>query len=145
MFLGDYIIIEEQKGPYTFNCSCVSTGTGFSAEVDPDKRVFFEDHSFPNQNPSACRFLRPLGEGKIGCTIHTDSPAQCKYYRCRIAEILSPEGDQIGYVTGTLALHSEDDTLRSFWEMKIRKIPGSDPDAEEKIKSGLKRAGYLIR
>lgn len=144
MYLGDYIVIETQTGPYTFNCCCVSTGTDFSATVDPDKQIFFDDHTFLLKNPNACRFLRPLGEGKIGCTIHTDSPAQCKYFRCVVMRILSPEGDEIGTVTGTLSLHSKDTDLLMIWERNIGHINRADPDAEEQIAGEFKRAGYQI-
>ncbi|MDD1729220.1 MAG: hypothetical protein LUQ50_09125 [Methanospirillum sp.] len=145
MYLGDYIVIESQEGTYRFSCSCVSTGTDFVAEVDPDKRKFFDDHSFPQQNPSACRFLRPLGEGRIGCTIHADSPAQCKYYRCRVMDIFSEEGEFKGYITGTLALHSEDTALQMIYERVMHEITGSEPQQEEQIQSQLVQAGYLVR
>lgn len=145
MYLGDYIVIEEQTGPYTFDCCCVSTGTDFSAEVDPDKRIQFDDFRFPDQNPTACRFLRPLGEGRIGCTIHTDSPAQCKYYRCVVMNILTSSGEKIGYITGTLALHSEDDGLRNAWDDLIAGINRADEGAEGQIKALLVQAGYQVR
>jgi hypothetical protein len=145
MYLGDYIIIEEQTGPYTFNCCCVSSGTDFSAEVDPDKRIFFDDTSFADQNPTACRFLRPLGEGRIGCTIHADSPIQCKYYRCVVMYVDTPSGEQIGYITGTLALHSEYADLRKIWDELITRMSQSGEEPEEQIKFELERAGYLVR
>lgn len=145
MYLGDYIAIDEQKGPYSFFCSCVSTGTGFLAEIDPDKRQFFDDYTFPNSNPSACRFLRPFGDGKIGCTIHTDSPAQCKYYRCRIMEIFSTDGKLQGYITGTLALHSEEISLKNIYDKGMLGVSRSDPDVEEQIKKFLLQAGYTTR
>lgn len=145
MYLGDYIVIEEQTGPYTFNCCCVSTGTDFSAEVDPDKRIFFDDYTFPGMHPSACRFLRPLGGEKIGCTIHSDSPAQCKYYRCVVMRILNSDEEEIGTITGTLALHSNDITLRSVWNNITRDIPEETPDSEETIRKWLIQAGYQVR
>ncbi|HWQ68034.1 MAG TPA: hypothetical protein VN372_14345 [Methanospirillum sp.] len=145
MYLGDYIVIEKQTGPYQFDCCSVSTGTDFVASVDTDKQKFFDDHSFPDQHPSACRFLRPLGSGKIGCTIHTDSPAQCKFYRCVVMVIQSPQGDEIGYVTGTLALHSQDTALHTVWDMLIRKISMDRLEAEEEIRKNLIAAGYEIR
>ncbi|MFH0967859.1 MAG: hypothetical protein V1862_09285 [Methanobacteriota archaeon] len=144
MYLGDYIVIEEQTGPYTFNCCCVSTGTDFSAEVDPDKRVFFDDHTFPDLNRAACRFLRPLGEGRIGCTIHTDSPFQCKYYRCVVMHIETSSGEQIGYITGTLSLHSEDIGLRRVWDDLTRALNPSEPEGEVQIRAFLEQAGYRI-
>lgn len=146
MYLGDYISIEEQTGPHSFSCMCVSTGTAFTATIDQDKKNFFDDHSFPDQHPSACRFLRPLGEGKIGCTIHTDSPAQCKHYRCVVIRISIPDKGEIGYVTGTLALHSEDQALLTLWEQLRRKVP--EKTDEEEIESilcdRLKQAGYQV-
>lgn len=144
MYLGDYIVIEEQTGPYTFSCSSVSTGTGFSATIDPDKRVFFDDQTFPGTHPSACRFLRPLGDGRIGCTIHTDSPAQCKHYRCVILRISSPDGTEIGRVTGTGALHSSDMNLRSLFEAITAGTPPTTPEEEETVRAGLAAAGYQV-
>ncbi len=145
MYLGDYIVIEKQTGRYRFDCSCVSTGTSFSAEVDSDKREWFDDSSFPDQNPTACRFLRPLSQGRIGCTIHTDSPAQCKYYRCRIIDIFSSEGKEVGYITGTLALHSNDSCLRDSYDEVMKEISGPGDEAEEQIRAGLIRAGFKVR
>ncbi|WP_319578501.1 hypothetical protein [uncultured Methanospirillum sp.] len=145
MYLGDYIVIEKQTNKYRFDCCCISTGTSFSAEVDPDKRDRFDDTTFPDQNPTACRFLRPLGEGIIGCTIHTDSPAQCKYYRCRIMDIFSLEGNERGYITGTLALHSSDSSLRDAYDTIMKGISGPGEEAEEQIRAGLIKAGYEVR
>lgn len=145
MYLGDYIIIEKQTGPYSFACCCVSTDTSFSATIDPDKRHFFDDHTFPMQHPSACRFLRPLGDGRTGCTIHTDSPAQCKYYRCVVMRIFSAEEEELGTVTGTLSLHSTDPGLQQVWEEIRRATPGSNPDAEEQARDRLIQAGYRVR
>jgi len=51
MYLGDYIVIEQQTGPFTFACESVSTGTPFTAEVDEDKRAIFSDHSFGRAPP----------------------------------------------------------------------------------------------
>ena len=40
MYLGDYIVIDHQIGPFEFACESVSTGTTFTARVDEDKREF---------------------------------------------------------------------------------------------------------
>jgi Fe-S-cluster containining protein len=143
MYLGDYIVIERQTGEFTFECDCVSTGTEFTAEVDPDKRHIFSDFSFPETHPSACRFLRPDGD-LIRCTIHRDSPCQCKFYRCVVMRVLDHNGEPAGYVTGTLALHSENRHLRNVWEDVERKRPKSDEDAETWIASFLKERGYQV-
>lgn len=144
MYLGDYIIIEEQTGPYSFNCCCVSTGTVFSARIDQNKQKFFDEHTFSNLHPHACPFLRPLSEGMIGCTIHADSPAQCKNYRCEVMRIHASTGEQIGYVTGTLALHSEDGALRKLWNDRIFTLTGEDTSVETQIKEVLIKAGYQV-
>ena len=60
MYLGDYIVIERQLGPFSFAAESVSTGTPFIAEIDEDKRHLFVDHTFPDQHPTACRFLRRM-------------------------------------------------------------------------------------
>jgi hypothetical protein len=144
MYLGDYIEIEKQTGQYTFNCCCVSTGTEFSAEIDPDKRKFFDDFSFPDSHPTACRFLRPLGEERIGCTIHKDSPAQCKYYRCVIMRIFQEDGEEIGRITGTLAIHTDDEKLRVTWNDLRRANPGSGEQIETILKELLAEIGYRV-
>jgi len=143
MFLGDYIVIEQQLGPFEFECESVSTGTPFTAEVDEDKREIFSDFSFPSANPTACRFLRPDGD-LIRCTIHRDSPAQCKFYRCIAMRVFNYAGEQIGVVTGTLALHSFDPALRSVWEEAGRLISCHDADAEPRFQKFLEDHGYRV-
>ncbi len=143
MYLGDYIVIEKQLGTFTFSCESVSTGTPFIAEVDMDKREIFSDFTFPEAHPSACRFLRPDGD-LVRCTIHRDSPAQCKFYRCIVMKVFDQSGNQIGTVTGTLALHSDDAALRKIWEEAGRVIPDSDMDAEPHLRKFLENRGYVI-
>ncbi len=143
MHLGDYIVIERQTGQFTFECECVSTGTAFTAEVDEDKHRIFSDFSFPQAHEAACPFLRPDGN-LVRCTIHRDSPAQCKFYRCVAMRIFDPDGKILGYITGALALHSEDLQLRSVWEDIERGRPKSDEDAEIWIGSLLQKKGYRV-
>ena len=143
MYLGDYIAIERQTGEFTYECESVSTGTAFTAEIDPDKRVIFSDHSFLQAHPNACRFLRPDGD-LIRCTIHRDSPAQCKFYRCAVMRVSGPAGEPLGYVTGTLALHSEDPELRAVWDDIERRRPKPDDEAELWIAKILREKGYRV-
>lgn len=143
MYLGDYIVIERQIGPFIFACESVSTGTPFTAEVDDDKREIFLDTSFPDRNPHACRFLRPDGS-LLRCTIHRDSPAQCKFYRCVAMRVFDSGGKPLGYVTGTLALHADDMALRSVWDEVELKRPKSDVDAEPWIATFLVGKGYRV-
>jgi len=144
MYLGDYIVIERQTGPFSFEGESVSTGTPFPAEVDEDKREIFSDHTYPEQNPSACRFLRPDGD-LLRCTIHRDSPAQCKFYRCEVMRVLDRDGMPIGTVRGTLDLHTEDPGLRAVWEEVARKRPKDDADAEPWIAAFLRENGYRVK
>jgi Fe-S-cluster containining protein len=143
MYLGDYIVIERQTGLFRFECESVSTGTPFTAEIDEDKREIFQDHSFPERHPAACRFLRPDG-GLVRCTIHRDSPAQCKFYRCVVMRVADSRGTPLGYVTGTLALHAEDPALRSLWDEIERKRPKPDEEAEPWIAAFLDERGYRV-
>lgn len=143
MYLGDYIVISCQTGPFTFDCESVSTGTPFSAEVDEDKRGIFSDFSFPERHPSACRFLRPDGD-LLRCTIHRDSPSQCKFFRCVVMRVLDPAGTIIGTVRGTLDLHSDDPGLRSVWDEAVRLRPKEDSEAEPWITSFLQKKGYRV-
>ena len=143
MYLGDYIVIEEQTGPFTFQCCSVSTNTPFIAEIDPDKRHLFADHSWIDEHPSACRFLRPDGD-RIRCTIHRDSPVQCKFYRCVIMRVTGTDGREIGTITGTLALHSEDPALRAIYDAALREIREENPHAEDRLSEYLQKHGYRI-
>lgn len=143
MYLGDYIVIEQQLGPFTFAAESVSTGTPFVAEIDEDKRHLFSDHTFPDQHPTACRFLRPDGD-RIRCTIHRDSPAQCKFYRCVVMQVYDMAGNRIGIVTGTLSLHSDDPYLRAVWEEAEKKRPKHDDLAEEWLATFLQAKGYRV-
>jgi Fe-S-cluster containining protein len=143
MYLGDYIAIERQAGPYEFECESVSTGTPFLARVDDDKREIFEDTSWLKGHPTACRFLRPRGE-HILCTIHETSPAQCRFYRCVVMRIFDTRGVLIGKVTGTLALHSEDRELREIWEAALREIPEWSGEMEGRLQKVLESRGYRV-
>jgi len=143
MFLGDYIVIERQIGPFTFECESVSTGTPFTAEVDEDKRTIFSDFTFPKRHPAACPFLRPDGN-LLRCTIHRDSPVQCKFYRCVVMRVSDAHGLLLGTVRGTLDLHSDDPGLRAVWEKVVRKRPKEDTEAEQWIAAFLKEKGYLV-
>lgn len=143
MYLGDYIVVEKQTGPFTFECCSVSTGTPFLAEVDEDKRHLFSDRSWIDAHPSACRFLRPDGD-LIRCTIHRDSPPQCKFYRCVVMRVSDANGSEIGTVTGTLALHSDDPGLRAAYDAAMSSIRDTDPDAEDRLEKFLRGRGYRI-
>jgi hypothetical protein len=143
MYLGDYIEIDRQAGPFEFECSSVSTGTPFYARVDEDKRDLFLDRTWIEEHPSACRFLRPSGE-RIVCTVHETSAAQCKFYRCVVFRVYSREKQFLGTVTGTLALHTEDKELLSAWERGDRVIPWDSPDVEDCIAAYLVENGYIL-
>ncbi|MDO9325072.1 MAG: YkgJ family cysteine cluster protein [Methanoregula sp.] len=143
MYMGDFIVIEKQLGSFTFGAESVSTGTPFTAEIDVDKRHLFLDHTFTDQHPTACRFLRPDG-ALCRCTIHRDSPTQCKFYRCVVMRILDPQEVLLGTVRGTLSLHTEDPSLRAVWEEIERKRPKTDADAESWIANFLIERGYRV-
>lgn len=142
MFLGDYIVIEQQIGPDEYLACCVSTGTQFTAVIDRDKREIFSDRSWIDNNPTACPFLRPLKDC-IVCTIHTTSPHQCKAYRCVLLRILSEDGTIIGKVTGSLALHTDDSGLKAAWTGIERMISQNPEEAERQIRPFLEERGYL--
>jgi len=141
MYMGDYIAIERQIGPFSFLGCSVSTGTRFLARVDADKQELFLDIAWSDRHPSACPFLRPSG-ARVVCTIHETSPAQCKAYRCVIARIYNQEGVERGYVTGTRALHSDDPLLREAWKEVEAEIATDQEEAEDQIPSLLARRGY---
>jgi len=143
MYMGDYIAIEHQLGPFEFACDSVSTGTPFIARIDKDKREIFLDHTFPDQHPAACRFLRPDGD-RIRCTIHETSPCQCKFYRCVVMRIFDSRRNLRGTVTGTLSLHSNDPILRSVWETAEREISPDAGDREGLLQQYLETHGYLV-
>jgi hypothetical protein len=143
MYMGDYIIIENQISPFEFACESVSTGTQFIARIDEDKHQIFLDQTFPRQHPSACRFLRPEGD-LLRCVIHKTSPCQCKHYRCVVMRIFDSRGNFIGYVNGNLSLHSDDPVLRSEWEATERRISHMSDDAEQWLQKYLEEKGYRI-
>lgn len=143
MYLGDYIVIDHQIGPFEFACESVSTGTTFTARIDEDKREIFSHRAFPDEHPHACRFLRPDGS-LLRCTIHHDSPVQCKFYRCAIMRIMDPDGNPLGMVTGTLNLHSDDTVLQAIWKDAEKSIPESVPDVEERRQVYLTERGYRV-
>ena len=143
MYLGDYIAIERQVGPFAFECESVSTGTPFRTRVDDDKREIFLDHAWLDEHPTACRFLRPRGE-HILCTIHGTSPVQCRFYRCVVMRIFDPRGILVGKVTGTLALHSDNKELREIWEAALREIPEWSGDTEDRMQKVLESHGYRV-
>jgi hypothetical protein len=143
MYMGDYIVIEQQTGPFEFVCESVSTGTPFIASVDKDKQEIFLDHTFPDQHPAACRFLRSEGD-RIRCTIHETSPCQCKFYRCVIMRIFNSKRNLLGIITGTLSLHSDDTVLRSVWVTAEREISSEAEDRETLLQHYLENHGYVI-
>ncbi|MDD1696782.1 MAG: hypothetical protein LUQ36_00290 [Methanoregula sp.] len=143
MYMGDYIVIEHQIGPFEFACESVSTGTPFIARIDDDKHQIFLDHSFSDQHPAACRFLRPEGN-LIRCVIHETRPGQCKYYRCVVMRIFDSHGNLIGTVTGNLSLHSDDPLLRGVWEEAERGISHLPVDAEIWLQKYLEDKGYRV-
>ena len=143
MYMGDYIVIEHQISPFEFACESVSTGTPFIARIDEDKRDIFLDSTFPDQHPTACRFLRPEGN-LVRCTIHESSPCQCKFYRCVVMKIFDRQGTQLGRVNGNLSLHSDDPNLRAQWEEAGRKISHISDNAEMQLLQYLKDKGYRV-
>jgi len=143
MYMGDYLVIEHQIGPFEFACESVSTGTLFIARIDDDKHEIFLDRTFQDQHPTACRFLRPDGDLVI-CVIHETSPCQCKHYRCEVMRIFNSRGDRIGTVTGNLSLHSNNPGLRSAWEEAERKISYRSDDAEILLQKYLEDKGYHV-
>jgi len=143
MYMGDYLVIEHQIGPFEFACESVSTGTPFIARIDDDKHEIFLDRTFQDHHPTACRFLRPDGD-LIKCVIHETSPCQCKHYRCEVMRIFNSRGDRIGTVTGNLSLHSDDPVLRSVWEEAERRISYLSDDAEILLQKYLEDKGFHV-
>ncbi len=143
MYMGDYIAIEHQIGPFEFACESVSTGTPFIARIDKDKQEIFKDFTFLEEYPAACRFLRREGN-LVRCTIHRDSPSQCKSYRCVVMRVLDQQGMLLGTVRGTLDLHSDNPGLRIVWGEVERKRPKSDAEAEPWIAAFLRENGYHV-
>jgi len=144
MYMGDYIEIERETGPYEFDCVSVSTGTQFHARVDEDKRALFLEKSWIGKHPRACRFLRPAGDSRIICTVHGTSAVQCKFYRCTVLKIFSPDGEYLGKITGNISLHTGDARLKNIWESADREIPWKSPGVEDWIATFFRDMGYIV-
>jgi hypothetical protein len=144
MFMGECIGIEENLGPDEFLCSAMATGTTFFARIDDDKRELYADRAWISAHPSACPFLRRV-DGHIICTIHETSPVQCKAYRCTVLRILAADGSVRGIITGTLALHTDDETLREEWERAQASIGRGARDTEEQIARYFSLRGYRTK
>jgi Fe-S-cluster containining protein len=145
MGMGDYIVIEEQTGPYEFRACCVSTGTEFVVRIDDDKKELFSDRTWPDLHPAACPFLRPAGNGRMVCSIHEGSPSQCRAFRCILFTVWSGHGERVGAVTGSRALHTTARDLRETWELGLQTIPFHADDMEEQMAAFLVKNGYTIR
>ncbi|NLV28109.1 MAG: hypothetical protein GXY48_13250 [Methanomicrobiales archaeon] len=144
MYLGDYLVIDEQTGPYSYACSCVSTNTSFQAVVDEDKRDIFDNRDFSVLHPHACPFLRPAGDDRIVCTIHSTSPAQCKIYRCIAVRIYSGDS-MVGYITGMGALHTEDPGLRALYESCLSRLPQGEQNRDGWLSRFFEDHGYRTK
>jgi len=53
-------------------------------------------------------------------------------------------GRPLGYVTGALALYTDDPVLRSVWEDVERRRPKPDTEAERWIAAFLQDTGYRV-
>ena len=58
MYMGDYIGIERETGPFEFDCVSVSTGTPFHARVDEDKRHLFVERDWILRAPHGMQVLK---------------------------------------------------------------------------------------
>jgi hypothetical protein len=59
--------------------------------------------------------------------------------------VLSSTGEQVGTITGTLALHSEDPAIRAAYDDALRVIRDTDPEAEERLQEFLISRGFEIQ
>jgi len=143
MYLGDYLVIERETAPFELACCAVSTGTEFAARIDEDKKDLFRDRSFPDAHPHACPFLRPDGPHVV-CTIHGTRPVQCRAYRCVILRVSDSGGREVGKVNGTFGLCSDDPGLRAAWDLAVRAVTLTAPDAEAQLQRFLEGKGYRV-
>ncbi|NMB77475.1 MAG: hypothetical protein GYA23_00065, partial [Methanomicrobiales archaeon] len=80
----------------------------------------------------------------LRCTIHRDSPAQCKFYRCVVMRVYDRGNTLLGTVRGTLDLHTDDPGLRGAWDSLQNERPKDDALAESWLLEKLTRKGYRI-
>jgi hypothetical protein len=59
-------------------------------------------------------------------------------------QVFDSSGMRLGYVTGTLNLHSDDRELRTAWEEMKQRRPKDDTDAEPWIAETLTKRGYRV-
>ncbi len=58
--------------------------------------------------------------------------------------IFQEDGEEIGRITGTLAIHTDDEKLRGTWNDLRRANPGSGEQIETILKEQLTETGYRV-
>ncbi len=140
MSLGRHIRIERSLSPVQHYVRNAISNDVTLVTIHPERRELFS--MVPDTG--WCPFLRKDTGGLFVCTIHENRPSICRDFRCRTMVITGKEGTEVGYVTGTASLTTQDPVLAALWTELRRRIPGSGPAWFREMQSELAIRGYSV-
>jgi Fe-S-cluster containining protein len=140
MSLGRHIRIERSISPVQHYYRNALSGEITLVTIHPDKRALFSERP----ENGWCPFLRRAPGSLFVCTIYENRPPVCRDFRCRTMIITSPEGTEVGHVTGKASLSTGDPVLEALWNDLKRRMPGTGPAWFEKVRKELMIHGYAI-
>ncbi|NYT08223.1 MAG: YkgJ family cysteine cluster protein [Methanomicrobiales archaeon] len=138
--LGRHIRIERSLSPVQHYVRNAISNDVTLVTIHPDRRALFSG----TPDPGWCPFLRRDAGGVFVCTIHENRPAVCRDFRCRTMVITGKEGTEVGHVTGTASLTTEDPVLKALWTDLKRRMPGSGPAWFREMQRELSNHGYAL-
>jgi len=140
MSLGRHIRIERSLSPVQHYIRNAISNDLTLVTIQPERRGLFSEEP----NPGWCPFLRKDSGGLFVCTIYGNRPSVCRDFRCRTAVITGKGGTEVGYVTGTASLTTQDPVLEELWTNLKRRVSGSGPAWFRQLQEELSAHGYVI-